>query len=219
MTSALKLLSVTSGRLPGTCRLLVVVSYFKKYSTPAGEDASLPAAKAHGGHSPDRLGDYPACHLRRSDAAVAEGDRDLDDSKARPDGAPGELDLEGIAARIDRLRLDRLQDPAADRPEPAGEVANRGSEDRPGVDAAEAADRPPPWPPVCDLTVVDVARADRHVRALDAFEQSRKIGGIVGEIRVHLDDDLGSRGERLANPGDVGGPEALLRRAMEHRRA
>ena len=36
------------------------------------------------------------------------------------------------------------------------------------------------------------------------------------EVAVHLEDELGAVGERAAEAGDVGGPEALLALAVEH---
>jgi hypothetical protein len=37
----------------------------------------------------------------------------------------------------------------------------------------------------------------------------------VGEVGVHLDYELGAAGERLPEPGDVGGAQPLLRVAVE----
>ena len=39
----------------------------------------------------------------------------------------------------------------------------------------------------------------------------------MGEVGVHLADQLGAAGERLAKAGDVGRAEALLARPVEHR--
>ena len=52
----------------------------------------------------------------------------------------GDLDLENVPLGPDRLELDRLEDPPMDAFEAAGEVVDRDAEDRPGVQAATAAD-------------------------------------------------------------------------------
>ena len=46
-------------------------------------------------------------------------------------------------------------------------------------------------------------------------EQPRQVGGVVGEVGVHLHDEAGPAVERDAEAGDVGGAEAFLAGAVE----
>ena len=59
------------------------------------------------------------------DLAVGERDRHLDDAEAGPERAVGRLDLEGVALRVDRVEVDRLEHGAPVALEPAGQVAHR----------------------------------------------------------------------------------------------
>ena len=65
----------------------------------------------------------------------------------------------------------------------------------------------------------DVARAESEVGAAARIrgrrDQPRDVGGIVGEVGVHLDDPLGAGGERAREAGDVGRAEPLLDRPVQ----
>ena len=50
-----------------------------------------------------------------------------------------------------------------------------------------------------------------------AGEQARQVGGVVGEVGVHLDDEICAARQRLAKARDVGGAETLLARPVKHR--
>ena len=102
-------------------------------------------------------------HLGLADAAVAEGDRHLDDPEAGANRPVGQLDLERVAQRGDRVEVDRLEHLAPDRLEAAGQVADLDPKDPAGIGAAAAADRPAHRPPVRDAAAVHVARADHEV--------------------------------------------------------
>src|SRR5680860_1373479 len=117
----------------------------------------LPSAQPQQGDAPDRLGDDRAAHLRRARLTIAEDDRHLDDIEAALDRAVGHLDLEGVAARLDRVEVDRLQHLAAEALEAAGQVADADAEHEARVGAAAAADRPAQRAPVADPAAVDVA--------------------------------------------------------------
>ena len=52
---------------------------------------------------------------------------------------------------------------------------------------------------------------------LDRIHQAGQIGRIMGEVGVHLDNCLRPVGESSVEPGPVGGAEALLLLAMQHR--
>lgn len=56
-----------------------------------------------------RLPEYAAGHLRFTDAAIDELDRDLDDAKSRPQGPIAHLDLESIPAGRDGAEIDSTQ--------------------------------------------------------------------------------------------------------------
>ncbi len=60
-------------------------------------------------HHPDRFPDDAPRHLRDADAAVGEGDRDLDDPEAAPPREEVHLDLERVAVGTDTVQVDRLE--------------------------------------------------------------------------------------------------------------
>src|SRR6185436_8328289 len=71
-----------------------------------GGEAELP-------DQPEGFGDDGAAHLALADAAVGEGDGDLDDGVAAAEGAKGQLDLEGVAGRADGGEVEVLEHFAA----------------------------------------------------------------------------------------------------------
>src|SRR5512146_547331 len=124
-------------------------------------------------NAPGGLGDDRAVHLGLTCAALAEDDRHLDHLESALDRAVGHLDLEGIAARVDRVEVDRLEHLAAEALEAAGEIAHLHAQHEAGVGAAAAADRPPHRAPVADTAAGHVARADRQVGSFARLEQAR----------------------------------------------
>ena len=106
---------------------------------------------------------------------------------------------------------------AAQHLEAPGEVLNVDPEHRPCVGAASAADQPPKRAPFLHAPTGHVSGAEHEVGAGRAGEQARQVGGIVGEVRVHLDDEICAARQRLAKPCDVGGAETLLARPVKHR--
>src|SRR5829696_2708537 len=125
------------------CWLVPSILYKVKQVPPKGEtaeaghqhsprlrpDLTVPgaqpaAAQPHPGHPPDRLGEDRPAHLRAALRSLAEDDRHLDHAEALFERAIGRLDLEGVAARADRVEVDRLQDPAVEDLEAAGEIAD-----------------------------------------------------------------------------------------------
>ena len=71
--------------------------------------------------------------------------------------------------------------------------------------------------PVADAAAGHVARAEREVGAVvDRLQQAGEVGGIVGEVGVHLHHVARAVVERVAEAGEVGGPDAVLLGAVEH---
>src|SRR3954464_14931966 len=89
ITSAWKLLSVTSSRLPATNAPLVDAS-----------ESIASAPEAHSGHFPHRLERYPGCHLRMPLAPLSKPDRDLLHPEAGPDRPVRQLDLEAVPVGV-----------------------------------------------------------------------------------------------------------------------
>ena len=135
--------------------------------------------------------------------------------KPELDRPVGRLDLEGIAAGLQRVEVDRLQDLAAEALEAAGQVPHLHAEREAGVGAAAAADRLPQPAPVRDPAAGHVAGPDHEVGALGRLEQPRQVGGVMGEVGVHLQHQAGAGLERPVESGDVGGAEAFLARAAQ----
>src|SRR6188508_3408737 len=109
-------------------------------STLATLQAPGEGAEAEDGHLPDRLEHNAAAHLRAAVLAVDEGDRHLDDAEAGPERAVGRLDLEGVAARVDRGQVERLQHPAVEALEAAGEIVDGHAQQDTGVPRAAGRD-------------------------------------------------------------------------------
>ena len=184
---------------------------------PGSVTAQITSAppKPHGGHSPGGLEHHRARHLRLAHAPVAEGDRHLDHLEAGPDRPERSLDLERVAERGQGLEVDRLQRPPSKDLEAPGEVPDRDAQRRPGVGAPQAADRAPAWAPVGDPAAIRVARAEHQVRVGGRLQQTRQVGRVVGEVGVHVGDQLRPARQRLPEPGHVRGPEAPLGRPVQ----
>ncbi len=83
------------------------------------------------------------------------------------------------------------------------------------VAAAGAGEQPPVQRPALHAAARHVAGAEHDVGALArGVDQARDVGRIVGEVGVHLDDEVGAGRERLVEAGEVGAAEAALARAV-----
>jgi hypothetical protein len=70
--------------------------------------------------------------------------------------------------------------------------------------------------PALDAAAGHVARPEHDVGAVPGrVDQPREVGGIVGEVGVHLDHEVGAGRQRLAESGEVGAAEAVLALAMQ----
>src|SRR4051812_29212914 len=106
---------------------------------------------------PDRLEHDRTAHLRAAVLPVDEGDRHLDDAKAGPQRAVGGLDLEGVAARVDRAQVECLQHLAPEALEAAGQVVHTDTEQHPRVPGATRRDEAAHGAPAADRATLDVA--------------------------------------------------------------
>src|SRR5262249_1791423 len=116
-TSASKLASVTAST---ACRL----------------QASGERPEPEKRHLPDRLEHDRTAHLRAAVHAVDEGDRHLFDPESGAQRAVGGLDLEGVAAGVDRVEVERLEHVAPEALEAAGQVAHADTEQHACVERA-----------------------------------------------------------------------------------
>src|SRR5439155_6443646 len=156
------------------------------------------------------LGDDGAAHLALADAAVGEDDRDFTDGETALERSIGQLDLESVSAGADAFEVDAFEDLAAEALEAAGQVADADAEDGPGVEAAALREQAAAEAPVDRAAAFDVAAAEDEVGFARGFEQSGQRGGVVREIRVHLDDAAVPAGERFGETGQVGAAEAFF---------
>src|SRR4051812_26939313 len=157
-TSCSKVASVSSS----TTSMLSTGDRAEPGRPPSGiaSDASEPAeegADTEKRHLPDRLEHDRAAHLRAAVLAVDEGDRHLDDAEPGAQRAVGGLDLEGVAARVDRAQVERLQHLAAEALEAAGQVAHADAEQHARVPRAARRDEAANRAPAADQAALDVA--------------------------------------------------------------
>ena len=93
--------------------------------------------------------------------------------------------------------------------EAAREVADADAEEHLGVQAPAPRDEAPEQAPVLGAT--PGAYRDRaRGRPPGGLDQPRDVGGVVGEVAVHLEHELGAVGQSTPEPGDVGRPDPLL---------
>ncbi len=70
--------------------------------------------------------------------------------------------------------------------------------------------------PVLDAPTGDVPAADGQIGpVVDRGDQSREVGRIVGEVRIHLTEDAGAAREPDGETRGVRGPETALFPAMQ----
>ena len=69
------------------------------------------------------------------------------------------------------------------------------------VAAAGAGEQPPVQRPALDAAARHVAGAEHDVGAVArGVDQAREVGRVVGEVGVHLDDEVGAARERQSKP-------------------
>src|SRR3954470_197092 len=182
----------------------------------AASRSGAAGGEAHSGDAQDRLGRDRERHLRPPRPALAEDDRHLLDSQARTRGSIRRLDLERVAVGREGVEIERAQRRGPEALEPAGQVADRRAQHGTRVDAARSRQEPPvPWPAV-DPSPAHVAGPEHDVGARPrGGEQARKVGGVVGEVGVHLEDVVRRGGEREPEARDVRAGEASLRRPVQ----
>ena len=148
-----------------------------------------------------------AAHLAFAHPPVDEHDRYFGDAEPVHIAAVVHLDLEGVAVGVHRLQVEVLQDTPAEALEPAGQVADRHAQNDACVERSAAADEGAQKRPVARAAAGHPARADRCVRPSAGHRrtQAQQVGRIVRKIGVHLEDELGARGERAPESGDIGG--------------
>jgi len=117
---------------------------------------------------------------------------------------------------VDRVEVDRLEHLAPVALEAAGQITHAHAEENPGVERASRRHEPAERTPVADRAAADVARSEHDVGAfVGGRDQPGNVVGIVGEVAVHLEHELGAVGESAPEAGQVSGPETLLSRSVE----
>ena len=148
---------------------------------------------------------------------VPEGDRDLLDPEPLADGAVGQLDLERVAVGADGRKVERPQHLGPEALEAARDVTHPDPEHPAGVPGAPTGDELAEAAPVAHPAARHVAGAEHQIGVpARRLEQAGEIGGIVGEVRVHLHDEARVLLERAGEAGQVGGPEPVADRPVEH---
>ena len=117
---------------------------------------------------------------------------------------------------MDLREVEGLQHLAAKALEAAREVPHRNTEDPARVPAAAPAQQPPVPVPAGHAAAGEVARAEHQVGIGCGLDEARDVGGIVGEVRVHLEHELGPGAKRPPEPGEVRGADPLLLAPVQH---
>src|SRR5579875_3906280 len=184
---------------------------------PVGSGAAPTPSSARRGEAPgealdaperdegERLGHGVGRHLRAAEGPVDEADRHLLDLRPRLEGPVGHLDLEAVAVGSDRREVDLLEDARR-----IGAVARRGvlhgqAQHHRCEDVPSSRDQPSREAPVRDRAARDVAGADDDVLAsLERCHDRGEGSGVVGEVRVHLHEDVVAPLEAPAEAVPVG---------------
>src|ERR1700759_5667453 len=136
--------------------------------TPAVQ-ASVDAPLRHFHHG---LTDVGSSHLGHAEFTLGERDRNLCDDEPVGDGAPGQVDLEAVALRIDVVEVDLLQNVATVGPVTGGDVVDADAQGPPRVGVGLPGRGPAPPRPFLHVAALDVAGADDQVgAAVDGLEQ------------------------------------------------
>src|SRR5712691_8003525 len=155
-----------------------------------------------------RFEKHRARKLRFALPALDKCDRHFADTAAALRGHVQHLDQKRIAVRdeaIERQPGERLAAPAAVA---ARAIASAQSRHRPDVGIGEAAERTPPQRPVEDSPSRSVPRSDDHLGAIGGGDQIGQARRIVGEVGIHLTDDVDRLANRLPEAIDVRPSEA-----------
>ena len=141
----------------------------------------------------------------------------LDDDETVVDGAPGQVDLEAVALRIDGGQVDLLQHLAPVGAVTGGDVVDVDAEQHPGVGVGGFGQHQAPPRPVADRSAGDVARADGQIRAaVDGVEQSVQLLGRVAAVGVHLDQHRVLATQAPGKPGQIRRAQSVLACAVHH---
>ncbi|MFA6955937.1 MAG: hypothetical protein WC538_08715 [Thermoanaerobaculia bacterium] len=125
------------------------------------------------------------------------------------------FDQERIAAREDRVEVDRLQHVAPVASESRRAVVRAQAERVPGERVRAAAQCAPSGRAVQRASAFDVTRADHHVAFAAELEDRRNVAGVMREVGVHRHDAVEARRQRVPEAGEVSGTEAELAGSMD----
>jgi hypothetical protein len=70
--------------------------------------------------------------------------------------------------------------------------------------------------PVHQRSASDISRTNRQIDIARGSDEARQVVDVVRTVSIHLTDEIGTLLERVPHAVDVGAPEALLSRAMNH---
>lgn len=169
-------------------------------------------------HLPDahrRLGLDLEGHLRLAPASIREVDGRLADAVFDAVRQVDHLDQEDIAIGLDAVQGHAFQRGAAPHAIARGHVAQRQPENGAGVEIAKGGEGLAPQRPLpVHGAAVHVAGAQHHVRAFEALRHVDQRGGIVGKVRIHLDDHVRPARQGDLDAFEVGGAQAQFPRAV-----
>jgi DNA polymerase (family X) len=125
------------------------------------------------------------------------------------------LDLEGVALRRHALERQALQDAPTVDAKAARRVAHVHAEHRLRVQTARAAHDPAQEPPVADASSGNVPGPEGDVGFLRRRHEAGQVARVVGEVAVHLSDQVCPLGQDAVEPREVRGPQSFLRGPVE----
>jgi hypothetical protein len=70
--------------------------------------------------------------------------------------------------------------------------------------------------PVHQRSASDISRANHQIAITRGRHEARQVVDVVRAVSVHLTDEIGTLLERVPHAVDVGAPEPLLARPMDH---
>jgi glycosyltransferase involved in cell wall biosynthesis len=168
-------------------------------------------------YAPDRLPYDASRHLGLPQIAVREDDRDLAQGKAVAPCTQAHLDLEGVPFGADSIEIDGFENGAAETLEATGGVGDGQSGDPSRVQIGRVGEQEAGDGPVHDRDpAVEVPGAENEVVLAYRGEELWQVGGVVGEVRVHLEDGVVVASEGPPKAFDVGGSQAELPRPVQH---
>src|SRR5919199_4685021 len=148
--------------------------------------------------------------------AVWEDDRHLDDPEPGAGSKGIHFHLEAKAASLQEVEIDALQHLPAEALEAAGAVPDRQFEEGSSVEAATSTYQTAQHRPVLGSPPRNIAGADHHVCVLSRPQQTWQILRPMGEVGIHLDDELVVVGQRVLEAFHVSSGESLLAPALYH---